>query len=65
LQEHGVDVATLVEQKRYISLDVADWLPTFMVDGSPDPVRLAKVVRDPVVEAAKAATEKHLQFAVG
>ena len=65
LQERGVDVAALVEQKRYISLDVADSLPTFMVDGSPDPVRLAKVVRDPIAEAAKAATEKHLQFAVG
>ena len=65
LQARGVDVAALVEQKRYISLDVADSLPTLMVDGSPDPVRLAKVVRDPIVEAAKAATEKHLQFAVG
>jgi DNA-binding NarL/FixJ family response regulator len=65
LQERGVDVAALVEQKRYISLDVADSLPTFMVDGSPDPVRLAKAVRHPMVEAAEAATEKHLQFAVG
>jgi DNA-binding NarL/FixJ family response regulator len=65
LQASGVDVVALVEQKRYISLDVADSLPTFMVDGSPDPVRLAKAVRDPIVEAAKAATEKHLQFAVG
>jgi DNA-binding NarL/FixJ family response regulator len=65
LQARGVDVAALVEQKRYISLDVADSLPTFMVDGSPDPVRLAKAVRDPIVEAAEAATEKHLQFAVG
>ena len=65
LQARGVDVAALVEKKRYISLDVADSLPTFMVDGSPDPVRLAKAVRDPIVEAAKAATEKHLQFAVG
>ncbi len=65
LQARGMDVAALVDQKRYISLDVAGSLPTFMVDGSPDPVRLAKAVRDPIVEAAKAATEKHLQFAVG
>jgi DNA-binding NarL/FixJ family response regulator len=64
LQARGVDVAALVEQKRYISLD-ADSLPTFMVDSSPDPVRLAKAVRDPIVEAVKAAKEKHLQFAVG
>ena len=65
LQARGVDVAALVEQKRCISLDVADSLPTFMVDGSPDPVRLANAVRHPIVEAAEVATEKHLQFAVG
>ncbi len=65
LQARGMDVAALVDQKRYISLDVTDSLPTFMVDDSPDPVRLTKTVRDPIVEAAKAAKEKHLQFAVG
>ena len=65
LQARGMDVAALVDQKRYISLDVADSLPTFMVDHSPDPVRLAKVVRDPIVVAAKAAKKKNLQFAVG
>jgi DNA-binding NarL/FixJ family response regulator len=65
LQARDVDVAALVEQKLYISLHVADSLPRLMVDGSPDPVRLAKAVRDPLVEAAKATTEKHLQFAVG
>jgi len=65
LQAGGMDVAALVDQKRYISLDVADSLPTFMVDDSPDPVRLAKAVRDPIMEAANAAKEKHLQFAVG
>jgi DNA-binding NarL/FixJ family response regulator len=65
LQARGVDIAALVEQKRYISVDVADSLPTFMVDGSPDPVRIAKAVRHPIVQAAEAATEKHLQCAVG
>jgi len=65
LQARGMDVAALVDQKRYISLDVADSLPTFMVDDSPDPVRLTQDVRHLMAEAAKAATEKHLQFAVG
>jgi DNA-binding NarL/FixJ family response regulator len=64
LQARGADAAALVEQKRYISLGAADSLPTFMVDGSADPVRLAKAVRDPIAEAAKATTEKHPQFAV-
>ena len=65
LQARDVDVAALVEQKLYISLHVADSLPRFMVDGSPDPVRLAKAARDPIVEATKATTEKRLQFTVG
>jgi DNA-binding NarL/FixJ family response regulator len=62
LQASGMDVAALAEQKRYILLDVADSLPTFMVDGSPDPVRLAKGDRHLIV---KAATEEHFHFAVG
>ena len=65
LQVRDVDVAALVEQNLYISLDIAGSLPAFMVDGSPDPIRLAKAARDPIVEAAKAAMEKHLQFTVG
>lgn len=65
LQARGMDVAALVDQKRYISLDAFDSLPTFMVADSPDPVRLANAVRDPIEEAAKAAKEKHLKFAVG
>jgi len=46
-------------------LDVADSLPTFMVDGLSDPVRLTKDVRHLMAEAVKAATEKHLHVAVG
>ena len=65
LQARGMDVAALIDQKRYISLDDADSLPTFMVDDSPDPVRLAKAIRDHIAEAAKAAKGKHPQFAVG
>jgi DNA-binding NarL/FixJ family response regulator len=65
LQARGMDVGALADQKRYISLDIADSLPTFMVDASPDPVRLSKAVRAHIVEAVKAAKEKHLQLAVG
>jgi DNA-binding NarL/FixJ family response regulator len=65
LHASGMDVAALVEQKRYIPLDVADSVPTFMVDGSPDLVRLAKGVRHLMAKAAEAATEKHLHVAVG
>ena len=65
LQAAGEDVAAAVEQKHYIPLDVADSLPTFMVDGSPEPVRFGKDARDLIVEVAEAAKERHRQVAVG
>src|SRR5436309_3074709 len=55
LQEHGVDVAAAIEQGRYVSLDVADTLSTFMVNDLPDADRCLKVAGDLVMEAAKAA----------
>ena len=39
LQEHGVDTIAAIEQGRYLSLDVAETLSTFMVNDLPDPVR--------------------------
>ena len=50
LQEHGVDVAAAVEQGRYVSLDVADTLSTFMMNDLPDPVRCLKVAGDLLME---------------
>jgi len=55
LQEHGVDVAAATEHGRYVSLDVAETLSTFMVNDLPDPARCLKVAGDLVTEAAKAA----------
>jgi DNA-binding NarL/FixJ family response regulator len=54
LQEHGVDVATVMEQGRYVALDVADTLSTFMVNDLPDGARCLQVASDLVMEAAKA-----------
>ena len=55
LQELRVDVAAAIEQGRYVSLDVADTLSTFMVNDLPDPARCLKVAGDLVMEAGKAA----------
>jgi CheY-like chemotaxis protein len=55
LQEHGVDVAAAMEQGRFVSLDVAETLSTFMANDLPDPARCLKVAGDLVMEAAKAA----------
>jgi hypothetical protein len=38
LQARGADVATVVDEGRYIPLSVAETLSTFMVDGLPDRV---------------------------
>jgi DNA-binding NarL/FixJ family response regulator len=55
LQEYGVDTIAAIEQGRYVSLDVAETLATFMVNDLPDPVRFLKIAGDLVIEAAKAA----------
>jgi hypothetical protein len=34
-----VDIAAAIEQGRYISVDVADALSAFMINGMPDPAR--------------------------
>jgi len=55
LHAHGLDIAAAIEQGRYISLDAAERLSTFMVDGMPDPVRFFNVADDLLLNAAKAA----------
>ena len=55
LRAEGLDIAAAIEQGRYISLDAAETLSTFMVDGMPDPVRFFNVADDLLLNAAKAA----------
>jgi len=55
LHIRGVNLAVATEQGRYLPLDVADTLSTFMVNDLPDPVRFQKVTRDLVASVAKAA----------
>jgi DNA-binding NarL/FixJ family response regulator len=63
LQARGVDSATAIEQGRYLPLDVAETLSTFMVNDLPDPVRFLKVAGDLVAAAAKAAKGEHPRVA--
>jgi DNA-binding NarL/FixJ family response regulator len=62
LQASGVDVAAALERKSYIALDIADSLPTFIADGSPDQARLQKTACHLLVNAA---TAQHHHVAVG
>jgi DNA-binding NarL/FixJ family response regulator len=59
LQAQGVDVATVVDEGRYIPLSVAETLSTFMVDGLPDRVRFLRVAGDLIEIASKAVNGKH------
>lgn len=59
LQEQGVDVATVVDEGRYIPLSVAETLSTFMVDGLPNRVRFMRVAGDLIRTATKVVNGKH------
>jgi hypothetical protein len=64
LQGLGLDMAAAIGLGRYISLDAADTLSTFMVNDLPDPVRFFKVVGDLMVSMARAAKGEHPRVAV-
>jgi DNA-binding NarL/FixJ family response regulator len=63
LQGLGLDMAAAIGLRRYISLDAADALSTFMVNDLPDPVRFFKVVGDLMLSAARAAKGEHPRVA--
>ena len=54
LREHGVDIVAAVEQGRYVPVDVAETLATFMVNDQPDPARLLKAANN-LIATAKAS----------
>jgi hypothetical protein len=55
LQSSGLDVDAAIQQGRYIALDAAETLSTFMVNGMPDPVRFLQLLGDLIVTAGAAA----------
>jgi CheY-like chemotaxis protein len=64
LQAHGLDIGAAIEQGRYVALDAADALPTFMLSGMPDPVRFLKVLGKLILTAAKAVKGKQGRDAI-
>ena len=64
LQAYGLDVGAAIGQGRYIALDAADALSTFMIHGIPDPVRFMKVLGDLVATAAKAGKGEQARVAI-
>ena len=53
LHAHGFDIGAAIQQGRYISLDAAETVSTFMVNDLPDPAKFLRVTRDLIAEAAK------------
>ena len=54
----GLDVTAAVDQGRYIPLDVADTLATFMVNDVPDPVQFREITSTLLATAKSAARGK-------
>jgi DNA-binding NarL/FixJ family response regulator len=55
LQSHGLDISAAIEQGRYISLDAAGTLSTFMVNDLPDRARFLQATASLFAAAVKAA----------
>ena len=64
LEAHGVEIAAAIEQGRYIALDAADALPTFMLRDVPDPARFLQVFGNLISTAAKAVKGKQPRVAI-
>jgi len=63
LQGYGVDGAASVEQGRYIALDAADTLSTYMVNGTLESIQFLKSFSKLILKAAKAAKSEHPRVA--
>lgn len=63
LQANGLNIPSAVNQGRYIALDAAETLSTFMINDLPDPLRFLKIVRDLIVTASRAVKGEYLRVA--
>lgn len=59
LQIMGLDIAALTEEGRYISLDTAEVLETFMVKGLPDRTQFLKIVTGIAQRATRRLKQEH------
>lgn len=64
LQAEDLDIHTAIEEGRYLALDAADTLSTFMVNDLPDPGRFMEAFGDLVVSVVKAAKATQPRVAI-
>lgn len=64
LQAHQIDVAAAVEEGRYVTVDAADALASFMHAGIPDSVRFLKLFADLVSTVSASLRGQHRRIAI-
>jgi DNA-binding NarL/FixJ family response regulator len=64
LQAYGLDTAAAIEQGRYMSLDAADTISKFMLNGIPEPVRFLRLLGDLIATAAEAMKGEQARVAI-
>ncbi|MGA6985024.1 MAG: response regulator [Terriglobales bacterium] len=64
LREDGVDTAAAIKQGRYLPLDAAETLSTFMGNDLPDPVRFFGVVGNLIAAAARATAGEQSRVSI-
>lgn len=64
LQDSVPEMASAIEQGRYVALDAADALSMFVVNGMPDPVRLSDLLGSLIIKAGKTARGQHRRVSI-
>jgi DNA-binding NarL/FixJ family response regulator len=64
LKAQGVDADVLIQQGSYVSLDAADTLSKFMINGWPDTDRFFEGFKNLIESASNAANAKHPRVAI-
>jgi DNA-binding NarL/FixJ family response regulator/sulfur relay (sulfurtransferase) DsrF/TusC family protein len=64
LQAYGVDIAGAIERGRYLALDAADALSTFIVNSMPDATLFMKTFENLILTVATAADAEHPRVAI-
>lgn len=64
LKAYGLDIGVAIEQGRYIALDAADALATFMLRSNPDPTRFMQAFGDLIMTSVKATKVENPRVAI-
>jgi DNA-binding NarL/FixJ family response regulator len=64
LKVQGVDVDAVIQGGAFVSLDAAEVLSTFMVNGRPDPIRFFEAFDKLIASVSRAAKTEHPRVAV-